>query len=96
MVGSDVRITLSTQPVHSCSWSQMTLGRFIACSACAMRGTKLLPSPSIAQSPPQNSRNSRRETPRRSRCRPRVSSADQGWELGENIVSIAPLEGSCG
>src|ERR1019366_9549111 len=84
IVGSAVRITLSTHPVHSCSWIQITLGRFIVCSALAIFGTAPLVSPSTTQSPPQNSRKSRRDTPRSSRWRPRGSPSVHGCELGEN------------
>ena len=53
IVGDSVRSTLSTQPVHSCSCSQITDGRFTAASAAATFGVSALLSPRIAVISPQ-------------------------------------------
>ena len=45
MVGSAVRSTLSTQPVHSWSWIQTTEGRVIVSRARAIRGMARLIEP---------------------------------------------------
>jgi ABC-type branched-subunit amino acid transport system ATPase component len=62
--GLVLRSTLSTQPVHSCSCSQITLGRFCCASASATRGVIMLLSPNTAVISAQNARNSRRAIPR--------------------------------
>jgi len=53
MVGDSERRTLSTQPVHSCSWSQMTLGRCCSERDCMIVGPMAVPTPRITPISPQ-------------------------------------------
>src|SRR5450759_4759183 len=97
MVGLAVRSTLSTQPVHSCSCSQMTVGRFTASRALATRGPAALPRPRTIAISPQYFTKSRRETPRDSRCCLRVSLSVQpnadGLIIGTSGLRESPYDG---
>src|SRR5512134_3797872 len=92
MVGSAVRSTLSTQPVHSCSCSQTTDGRFTAASAAATLGVSALLNPRIAVISPQKATKSRRLTPRLVRYEPSVSPSAQGCEVGINMANAPDAE----
>src|ERR1044072_5608948 len=91
MLGSTVRSTLSTQPVHSWSWIQITLGRRTAWSACASLGPASSPRPNTMARRPQNSRKSRRETPRASSRSPRLKSSEAGYMVGRYISILRSI-----
>ena len=75
-------MVLSRHPVHSWSWSQMTTGRFRAAILSAISWA--LETPPVTVETPiraiifrHHLLNSRRLTPRRSMCSPRVSPGRQ-------------------
>src|SRR5262252_3256896 len=91
-VGEFVRVSDSTQPVHSCMESQITDGRFAFASACATAGAMLGGSAMSEVSAVQNLRKARRLTPLADSESPKVVMAADppslGWRLHISALVI--------